>query len=440
MFEKLIYLYIIFLPLMKLPKLSFMGNKIQYADLIFIPLFLLYLFRLFQRRFKAVVRDRIDLSLILLIVISFLSFFHASAKKDIFLDFAGIVYLVSLYFVFTNFINKKQIFDRANFFLFVATLFVSISGILIAIFYYIFNIEKLSYFFYARTFGTQSSLVPFARTSSFLNLPEMFIGFILLGLSSAFVYRNSLRKVSLSKRRLVDFCIALIILSAFFAFSRSLVGLMLFLTLITFRFSKKSFFSSMLRIFCLFGFILLFSSAIIVGAFAVYPVSLSLDNITGIANFSFNCSLHTRVYLTKAALAIGREHPFLGLGLGSFTNHFRKFLSKGDIVALSSIRQIQPSLLKIDPHSLYFGAIAEIGYLGTSALLFMLFCFLSRIITAYKLANNNFYFRNSCYIYLSALLGYLLNGFFVDILSIRSFWVLLSLGIISANLAGQEHN
>lgn len=435
MAQKLIYLYLIFLPLMKIPKISFMGEKMQYADLIFIPLSFLFLYKLVKEKFRFMI-SKINIYFFILTIISFLSFYHSQLKQEILLDFFGLVYLVFLYFTFTSLINKDTEFIKINKVLFITTVFISISGILLFTLYNFFHLSILSSFFYKKAPGMQSALVPFSRISSFLNLPEMYINFILLGLASAFVYREHLldaKLFNLSRRRLVDVGILVIILSAFFAFSRSLIGVLFFLTMIT-GFRKKTKPISILHIFCLVVFLILFLSTIITWFYTIYPISFSIDETTKVARLSFNSNFDARLYLTKAALAIGQTHPFLGLGLGTFTNHFINFLSLKDVMALSAIRQVPPSLLRLDPHSLYFGAIAEIGFFGMIILIFTFATILNKLVRSYKESQEWFY-KKSCYIFLSAILSFLLNGFFVDILSMRSFWVLLSFGMTAVNLS-----
>ena len=433
MIRKLIYIYILFLPFMKLPKLPFMADKIQYADLIFIPLFIIFMIRLYKEKAK-IIPDKIGIFLLLLVVTAFLSFLRSSLKQEILPDFIGLIYLVLLYFVFTSSITKYEEFVKINAFLFVVTLIISIFGIITSIFYNIFNTKALSLFFYDKAINSQSSFVPFSRPSSFLVSPEMFINFMLLGLASAFLYRNNLHNLNIAKRRIIDLGITLIIFSVLFAFSRSLVGLMLFLVLMAFRFTKKKPLGLAVRIVTLTVFILLFFSASIFWVLTIYPVSFSVDKINRIANLSFNYNFDTRFYLAKAALAIGKEYPFLGLGMGLFTDNFTKFLSKKDVMVLSAIRQTPPSLLKLDPHSVYFGAIAELGYLGITMVLFIFIFILHKVIKSFRLSVD-FHLKDTCYIFLSAILGYLLNGFFADILSMRSFWILMSLGVIGANLS-----
>ncbi len=191
MTQKLIYLYLIFLPLMKMPKIAFMGEKIQYADLIFIPLFLLFLWKLVKEKFRFVI-SKLNISFLILALISFLSFYYSQLKQEILLDFFGLVYLIILYFTFTLLINKNNEFIKINKVLFITTVFISISGILLFILYNFLHLSILSSFFYRKASDAQSALVPFSRINAFLNLPEMYINFILLGLTSAFVYRAHL--------------------------------------------------------------------------------------------------------------------------------------------------------------------------------------------------------------------------------------------------------
>ncbi len=433
--DKIIYLYLILLPLMKLPKPAFMGGKVQYADLVFIPLFVLFIYGLFRKKLSFL-RDKINIFLLILVTVANLSFWRSGLNGDILPDFLGLVYLVCLFFVLVFFINKREQFIRINFILFFLASAISVLGMIIFILYNALDIEWLSGFVMPRAVTSQSSLVPFSRVFLFLNLPEMYINFALLGLAGAFVYKRYLRNHGIGRTGGVDFCIALIALSAFFSFSRSLAGLLLFLTLMLYGFYKKSgLVSRALRISCFCLFVLIFVFFIVAGLFEIYPVSFSPGNINALPQISFNSNLESRFYLAKAAVAAAGKHPFLGIGLGAFTDHFTGFLNKADIGALSRVCRVPPPLLRMDPHSLYFGAVAELGYLGLAVLLFTLSLILRKILKGYKEAGNDTFLRDSCYIFLCVFLGYLLNGLFVDMLSMRSFWVLLGLAAAVANLA-----
>lgn len=429
MTEKLTYIYILFLPLMNIPKFAFMGNKLQYADLIYIPLFLTFICNLVKKKFKFAIK-KYDIPLLIFIILSFFSFIHSISPKDSLLDFLGLIYLISLYFFFKNIFKKKDIFKNVIFLIYLITLFISFAGILFLTLYKLFGIKWLSSFLFLGT--EKSGLISRVRISSFLNLPEMFTNFALLGLGCSFVYRESLHGW---KRRLINFSIIIIIFSVFLAFSRSLSGVMLLLAMITYHFKKQGILYQVLCSICLNVLIIIVLLAIINSVFMVYPMFLTKDKVTGIVNFGFNLNPDIRVYLTKAAVAISRRHPFFGIGIGSFTAHFNEFLSDNQKKELFNMYKIQPSALKTDPHSLYFGTAAEIGLLGFAALFLFFLFIIIKLIRVFKFQNKDIFLKDCSYIFLAAICGYLINGFFVDILSMRSLWILLALGMSSINLS-----
>ncbi len=433
---KLFYLYIIFLPLMNIPKPQFMGTKIQYVDLIFIPIFALFINELFKGKFR-LISERLDFSFLILAVVSFVSLLHSPFKNIAVWDTAGLFYLVSLYFVFTRFINSQDSFRMIISLLFVTAIFVSIAGIVIFLLANVFKVGMPHNFIYGKSIGEQSAIVPFARPASLLSLPEMFINFSLLGLAAGFIYR-SYCVGSKKARKLADFSLAIIILSVFLSFSRSLVGVMFFLTAASFYFLRNNFTGRVLKILSLAVFLILLCSTLLIWVVVIYPLDFTIDRVTGIANLSFNTNWDTRVYLAKAASAIAKVHPFLGLGLGSYAGNFIRFLSQSDISKLLAIRPQDASNLRIDPHSLYFGALAEMGFLGVIAVLFIFRGLFSKMKSAFRFPAGSKITKDSCFILLAAFAGFLLNGFFVDILSMRSFWVLMALGSAAANLANQQ--
>lgn len=433
MTAKLIYLYIILLPLMNLPKPQFMGSKIQYADLIFVPIFVLFIKDLFNAKFR-LITDKLDLAFLTLAVISLLSLLHSPFKNITLWDTLGLFYLISLYFVFTRLINTKNLFCRVSSILFMVTVFISILGIIIFILTNIFQVCMPHSLIYAKSTGEQSAIIHFNRPASLLTLPEMLINFALLGLTVGFICRIYYAK----RRRLIDVSLALIVISTVLSFSRSLIGEMLFLTIVAFYFLGNSLSGRVLKVLSLAVFIILFCSALLIWIVAVYPVEFNVDESTGMAHLVFNSNPDTRVYLAKAALTIAKAHPFFGLGLGSYTDNFAKFLSKDDISRLLAIRRENISGLRIDPHSLYFSTLAEMGFLGFAALLFVFLSLFSKIKSAFKFLASDMALRGVCLVLLAAFCGFLLNGFFVDMLSMRSFWILMALGSVAANLANQR--
>ncbi|MCX5694992.1 MAG: O-antigen ligase family protein [Candidatus Omnitrophica bacterium] len=432
--QYLLFLYLFLVPFMKVPKFAFMGDKIQYCDLVFIPLFFILLISVLRKKIKLVKDSKVVL-LILLAVLATVSLFNSPVKSEVYFNVAGMIYLICVYFVITNLVTDKKTLYIAIFIFSITLLFISILGILFFILFNFFNINSLSFFMYGNVTDIQSALLPFSRSSSLLCSPEMYVNFTVLGVSCMSIYYAATKKYD---QRVLGISTALVLVGIILAFSRSFVGVLLVLSAVTFLFRKRSRLLYFIFIICVCLFIVLVLSAIFLWFFTVMPVSFSVDKSTGYGHIVFNTGWDTRYYLAKAALRMGVDHPFLGYGLGSFTNNFSLFMSQADLSALMVRRGVPLELLRIDPHSLYFGVIAEMGFLG----LIMLMCFftliLSKLWKATKLACGDRIMTLACYVYFFCIIGYLINGFFADVLSMRFLWVSLSLGVASANITREE--
>ena len=422
----LLYLYVALVPLMKIPKLSFMGDKLQYCDLIFVPLFIIFTIKAVKGK-SEMIRDKIFVFIIILAFVSVLSLFSSPYKNEVYLDTLGLLYLLAVYFVITNLMMGRKTLLGVNSILSISGALISLLGIIFFISYNFFNMRWLAPFMYAKVSDTQTALLPFRRSASLLTLPEMFVNFGLLGLACLFILQNKQHKKA--ARSIVNLLIVIVILAAFLAFGRSLIGMMLLCSALAFRARKRSPISYCIFIICVSIFSFLFLSAAILWFYTIVPASFSID-ASGMARLSFNARWDTRYYLAKAGLIMGSRHPWLGSGLGSFTNHFSTFLSQEDLSALASRRGEPIDSMRIDPHSLYFGAIAEIGWVGLFLLLSFFLCIIARL-------GKRIRTEYACYVFFFAVLGYLINGLFVDVMSMRSLWLVLSLGTSFVHLSGE---
>lgn len=409
---------------MRMPKLPFMGDKLQYCDLAFVPLFVIFIITALKSKSK-IMRDKSWFLPVALALASSLSLFHSPYKKEVYYDTLGLFYLVALFFVIAGLAKDRKMLIRADTILSISGALVSLLGIIFFTFYNFYNMKWLSPFMYARVTDTQTALLPFRRSASLLTLPEMFVNFSLLSLASLFILLDKQRTTR--AKAIVGLSVAVVISATFLAFGRSSIGLMLLCCAVTFRFRKKNIASYCLFTLCVILFFFLFISAAILWFYTIAPSSFFIDN-SGIAHLLFNTKWDTRYYLAKAGLIMGNSHPWLGSGLGSFTNHFSAFLSPYDLSSLAARRGEPIESLRIDPHSLYFGAIAEIGWLGLLILLSFLFSVLRRLQKGMK-------GEYACYVFFFAIAGFLINGLFVDVLSMRSLWLALSLGTAYAHLS-----
>lgn len=423
----LLYLYLILVPLMRMPKLSFMGDKLQYCDLAFVPLFSIFIITALKGKSR-ITRDKSWILPAALAFISGLSLLNSPYKKEVYYDTLGLFYLVAVFFVITNLADNRKILLWSDAILSISGVLISLLGIIFFTFYNFFNMKWLAPFMYARVTDTQTAVLPFHRSASLLTLPEMFVNFSLLSLAGLFILQN--RQRTARAKTIAVLSAAVVVLATFLAFGRSSIGLMLLCCATTFRLRKKNMASYCIFLLCVILFLFLFISAAILWFYTIAPSSFFIDS-GGMAHLLFNTNLDTRYYLAKAGLIMGNRHPWLGSGLGSFTNHFSAFLPPKDLSALAARRGEPIESLRIDPHSLYYGAIAEIGWLGLLILLSFIFLVLRKL---QKRIREEY----ACYVFFFAILGFLINGLFVDVLSMRSLWLALSLGMAYAHLTQER--
>ena len=87
---------------------------------------------------------------------------------------------------------------------------------------------------------------------------------------------------------------------------------------------------------------------------------------------------------------------------------------------------IEGMLSSLDPHSTYFGTLAEIGLIGFISVIIILFFFLI-IIFKLKILNINSY-KNIALI--SIVLYYILVSINIDILNFRHLWIIFAIIIL----------
>lgn len=424
---KLICAYLVLLPFMNLPKPAFMADKLQYADLMFIPIMAVYIFKAIKGKVR-IITDSADVFLLLFIAAAALSFLNSADKRASVLDTLGIVYLAAMYFVFTHFISDENKIRKAAGLIFGMASICAITGLISFVCHKFLNAGWAGNFLFIS--HDKSAMVSSARISSFLKMPEMFTAYMLLGLACGFVYRGYLEN---AKRRAADIIIFMIISTCVLSFSRSLAGIMLFLSMASVYFVKGSPWKRSVAVACAGAFIFTFLFAVFTSIFMVYPVECRRNGINGSAKLNVNLNYDTRVYLAKAAARISAQHPFVGIGPGSFSARFAQYLDVNETLGLAGAMGVNLSGLAVDPHSFYFGTIAELGWPAFSILILFF------IILAAGLKGND-----TRFLLLAGILAYMLDGLFLDILSIRFFWVLISLYVASVRLArpvrrGQRH-
>lgn len=117
--------------------------------------------------------------------------------------------------------------------------------------------------------------------------------------------------------------------------------------------------------------------------------------------------------LQKAALALGLQHPILGVGPGEFPRYLPELKDRG----------LYPAHIPdFDPHSTWLGAFAELGVVGLLTLSVLVFCFIHEIGDAIR--KDVFLLALSLF-----LLFTLAESLLLDVLNFRHLWVLLGCGL-----------
>ena len=166
--------------------------------------------------------------------------------------------------------------------------------------------------------------------------------------------------------------------------------------------------------------------------YKIVPVSIHFQPSK--INIQWNREPSHYQFRNRLAGALFIEHPILGIGLGKFQfysetpkeildRHFPGFF---DTLPDSWFHRFH------DPHSTYQGWAAETGIVGEIAILIFLGTFLvallkpikkTRSIVASRFDSAHYSERQT--IFLAGFIGFLVHGFYMDILTLRYFWFLL---------------
>ena len=420
----LLWMYLFFLPLMNLPKPLLLGTKIQYCDIVFIFLFIIWFF--VMGKFSFPLQKNIKYSLSMIVVINLFSCLNSRNLSVSVINYVGFLYLVVLFFLLVAILKDLNMFNMVIQIIFLSSIITSVIGIGSFILYLTGNTALTKSFLFFTPL--KASVVPLPRLCSTFVSPEMFITFSQLGLVCGII------KIELMsnpiKRRLAFFGVLIILIAVSISYSRSLTGLFLAMSLILLV-KKNIKFLMPLRLAVTILFIILFCAAILTSIWIIYPISISHDADAELTTVAFRTSPDMRSILQSAAVRIAIEKPFFGIGQGMFTYQLKNYIDFR--LARHTIKINDFRSLEIDPHSTYFGALAETGFLGLTSMLILFGAFLKSTIISLKEAQASKYKIVKFYLFAS-FVGYLLTACFVDIFAFRHFWINLSLLVSCGNI------
>jgi O-antigen ligase len=127
------------------------------------------------------------------------------------------------------------------------------------------------------------------------------------------------------------------------------------------------------------------------------------------------------------------QNPLAGVGPGIFNQKMVEQLDWNEVKATYKTKGITDRNVSIDPHNTYLGWAAEAG-IPFVIIMLGLFLGLYRLLwKGYKAWPDSFT-GGFCYVCLCGMAGFLVNGLYTDILTMRHFWIMMGLGTLGSVL------
>ena len=415
----LFIIYILLLSFGTDVSLSLLGKEIQIADLFFIFIFARILWDIKKGPIRPV--GPIGYFIIVLLALLLIACGFSADKAKSFVEFFSISYLIILYLWISRIkIDQSQLRIALNTWLYLTgSLCVLALGGFIA--YVFFGKDNVFITFFTET----RFIIPFARVKATFPTINMFSSYLHTGVIFllAFINHNKRRWIYLVLSILIFVCI-------FFTASRVLLGIFItiFLAMIPiqgrplFRFLK----------YISFAFIpLLLVMVLVTITWMIYPIEVDYDKENHTFNMSFNKSPNLYAIFNNLSMDLIQRSPLAGIGPGVFNQKTKEDLDWEEVKDSYETEDIH-KLMPFDPHNTYLGWAAEAG-LPFVIVLIGLFCAIARLLwRGYKADTNSFSGRLS-YVCFCGLIGFMVNAFYIDILTMRHFWIMLGLGTMAAS-------
>ncbi len=429
--EKLLYLFIIFLPVMKVPRLPVFEEKIQYSDVIFILLFLLW-FRAFLKKQRKIQKVMLGFPLFLLLISFSLSFINSERRIESGVEFLGILYLACLYFLLNQLIDSEEIWFN------IVSIWTKISLVIsaIGIFAYLLLLSGVKNEFLLAKYdllGYASQNLVY-RVTAFFRHPGMFAAYLHAGIVFAFALAFHTKTTKIKWW----ICLAIIFCTIAALLTKTRVNLGISLTIfiiVNHLFRERNFALSVVKYISFLYFVCLLIFFFFTTIWWVFPINIYFDKDSNILKAEFNFTHQSYFIQHKAAIDMLMAHPLIGVGMGMYnykSAEFVKWEEAGEPYRMMfpQITEKSEDLYKrgYDPHSTYLGWAAETGLLGLIGIIIFFYSILKHLFLHFK--NNRDTKAEVIYIcFLAGIGSFLLNGTFIDILTMRHFWVLVAMAL-----------
>jgi len=405
-----------------------LNERIQIADLWFVALGILWLWRRGWPFFSFLGREPWFVVLPLAFVFSLV---HTVNMSKSLIALAGLVYVVLLYHCVTQVLTSKQ----------QMVLFLTIWVVSSAILFCASLGSAMTFWIGGDASHSILSLYhhdprafDFPRIQGWFQSPTMYVSVMHVTLVFAAIL---LPATGRGIRTAIGIFIVVLLVHSLLTLSHGIAGLFLTAFLIALRGgggTKWSAAKYVLGVACA-GILVLYVLSVL---FRIYPIHLETDRAdqTVSIGISYAPSIYTVQY--GAAISMGLEHPVIGQGIGTFRMLVSNYIDWNNAApAFSShSRPAQGYFWKpsYDPHNTYLGAFAEGGLLGFTAVVGVLLVISVRLIRFVRHSVDPF--GGWCgWCVFAGYIGFLLNAFTMDMLLFRHLWVMLAVGAVAIRMA-----
>lgn len=421
---RLLALYILLLSLGTKFNLPLFGKEIQLADLFFIFILVKVIskMRIGSERilFKppAVIRYLV-LTLLLLLLLSCL--FSLKITRSL-IEFMAIVYLVTLYLWVSNIPLDRQRFKS----LLYLWLYLSGGLCILALGGFVLSTMFDKNTWLVQNYPSMKSLIPFGRVTATFPTMNMFASFLhvsVVFLLVFIVYERWRPRYIL----LAVFMLICVLLSA----SRNLLGIFItiFLALLPIR-SRP--YSSMSKYISFSLSLALLFLVTVTTIWCIFPAKINYDRKAHTFSLSVNTAPSLYAILNRMSIRMIKEKFLLGVGPGMFNQTMIEQLDWGEAKDTYEAKGISDRNASVDPHNTYLGWAAEAGLPFVIVMIGLFYSIARFIWKGYRASGSDYFLGGFCYICLCGMAGFILNGLYIDILTMRHFWVMLGLGTLVA--------
>jgi hypothetical protein len=418
------------------------GSKIQIVDFIFLFLLAAWLYKLChnQIRFN---RTSLAVPLVFYLVASLLSLLNSSNINNSLVEFVGIFYLITLFYLVVNVIKDRNMFEMAINSWLITSALVAFLGILGIVLAYVFGVKT----FLVREYPAFPYLGHIYRAYSTFGVNSKFVSSYLT--ISLPICLALLLNSKAGKKRLFYYVILIsFVCVLLFTFSRGWFGLAVATYLVLARFQKTERYYRFVKVWVML-FIILFGLLISMIArwqFVDFQLKkITVENKTNIPpNIAITDNsevlekirvevgyIDTAYYRFKmVAIEMIQDHPLIGVGLGGFNDEIRRY--KKD----KKLPDIFPAM---DPHCMILGKTAQTGLIGLVALIILWGKAIRKALNMSFTAKSNYYQIISWAMF-SSLVGYVIQSIDMDIMNFRYLWFLFALVFVMERLELTSHN